>query len=248
MSPRHRISLVGCGVFDVRAFVAGATGYTGREVVRALVEQGAHTVAHVRPDSSQLEAWRDRFAALSVEVDTTAWDPEPMAATLRRLAPTHVFSLLGTTRARAKAEGMAARAAYERIDYGLTALLIDAAAEAGSKPRFVYLSAVGVGPRSRNPYVRARWRAEEHLRASGLPWTIARPSFITGSDRDDARPLERIGAAMGDGMLAIAGALGATRLRDRYHSTRNTELARVLVRVALDPSFVDAVVHGEDLA
>ena len=32
-------------------FVVGATGYTGREVVRLLREKRIPTVAHVRPDS-----------------------------------------------------------------------------------------------------------------------------------------------------------------------------------------------------
>ena len=41
------------------AFVAGATGYTGREVVRLLAERGVRTLAHVRPDSSSSAAGRD---------------------------------------------------------------------------------------------------------------------------------------------------------------------------------------------
>ena len=40
------------------AFVAGATGFTGREVVRLLVERGVPAVAHVRPDSPRLEEWK----------------------------------------------------------------------------------------------------------------------------------------------------------------------------------------------
>lgn len=232
---------------EIVAFVAGATGYTGREVVRELVECGAQTVAHVRPESERLGAWRERFSSIGAEVDDTSWAPEPMTRTLQALAPTHVFALLGTTRARAKHEGMSANEAYERIDYGLTALLVDAAAQCDRAPRFVYLSAAGVGPRSRNPYVAARWRAEEHLRASGLPWTIARPSFITGPDRDERRPLERLGASVSDKMLALAGSLGARRLRDRYRSTDNTTLARGLVRVALDPSQQGRLVYSEEL-
>lgn len=229
------------------AFVAGATGYTGREVVRVLAQRGARVVAHVRPDSSALNAWRDRFASYGVEVDETSWEADAMARTLQALAPTHVFALLGTTRARARREGLGASEAYERIDYGLTAMLVDAAATCSAPPRFVYLSAAGVGPRSRNPYVRARWRAEAHLRESGLTWTIARPSFITGDDRDERRPLERLGASISDGMLGVAGALGARRLRERYRSTDNTTLAEGLVRIALDRAWENQIVHSEDL-
>lgn len=227
--------------------MAGATGYTGRAVVEALRERGIDTIAHVRPDSSRLAEFRTRFEGLGATADQTPWEAEAMVETLGRLAPTLVFALLGTTRARARTEGMAAQQAYARVDYGLTKWLIDAAVACASATRFVYLSAAGVRPDARSAYVAARARSEAALRDSGLPWTIARPSFITGDDRDEARPLERIGASVGDGVLAVAGLLGGRRLRDRYRSTDARTLARGLVRVALDPAFERRVAESEDL-
>src|SRR5258706_10210538 len=132
------------------AFVAGATGYTGREVVRVLCERGASVVAHVRPDSGGLAEWRERFASLGAETDTTPWDEAAMTASLRARAPTLVYALLGTTRSRMKQERDDAHAAdYEAIDYGLTALLVRAASAAaapGARPKFVYLSSASSGP------------------------------------------------------------------------------------------------------
>ncbi len=219
------------------AFVAGATGYTGREVVRALTERGVRTVAHVRPDSSRLAEHRARFEGLGAEVDTTPWEPEAMAATLRRLGPSVVFSLLGTTRARGKEAAAAGRPeeSYETVDYGLSALLLAAARAVEPRPRFVYLSAVGVTPSVKNPYLAARARMERELRESGVPFTIARPSFITGPDRE-GRPGEKIGASVADAALSLAGAIGARRLRDRYRSMTGAELAEALVRAAFDPA------------
>ena len=46
------------------AFVAGATGYTGRAVVERLVADGFEAVAHVRPDSSRLASEREALAVL----------------------------------------------------------------------------------------------------------------------------------------------------------------------------------------
>ncbi len=229
------------------AFVAGATGYTGREVVRALRARGVETAAHVRPDSASLAAWRERFAGQGASLDTTPWEPAAMAETLRRLRPDLVFALLGTTRARGRVA--AARGAvdtYESVDYGLTRLLLDAAVAAGHGPRFVYLSSVGVGPGSRNPYLAVRARLEADLRASGLPFTIARPSFITGPDRDEDRPMERLGAGAVD---AVASALGALGLRsvERWRSTTPGTLAGALVRLALDPAAAGRVVESEAL-
>lgn len=148
-------------------FVAGATGFVGRATVAALCGREARVVAHVRPDSSRVEEWTQRFGELGAEVDTTAWQAEAMAARLAALQPTHVYALLGTTKKRARAEGI--DDAYERIDYGLTAMLIDAAAGCGSKPRFVYLSSAGLGEQPpRSAYMNARWKAEAKLRDSGL--------------------------------------------------------------------------------
>ena len=46
------------------AFVAGATGYTGREVVRLLAERGIETYAHIRPDSKSRARFEQQFTAL----------------------------------------------------------------------------------------------------------------------------------------------------------------------------------------
>ena len=226
------------------AFVTGATGFVGRAVVPALRAQGARVVAHVRPDSSRLAEWRERFAAQGAEVDATPWDAAAMTATLRALAPTHVYFLIGTTRARAGREGIAGDR-YQAIDYGLCKILIEASVACGSRPRFVLLSSVGVSAETKAAYLHAHWMAEEAVRGSGLPWLIARPSFITGAGRDDARPAERIGAAVGDGLLAVAG-LVAPGMRAKYRSTTPEILGGVLARAGLAGG-ADRVLEGDEL-
>lgn len=231
------------------AFVAGATGYTGREVVRVLLSRGVRTVAHVRPDSPRLEEWRARFETAGAAVDSTPWRNAEMVSTLSSLQPTHVFSLLGTTRARRRASATARRAeeSYETIDYGLTTILIRAAVASGSRPRFVYLSALGVREDATNPYLVARWQAESALRASGLPYTIARPSFITGPDRDESRPAERVAAAIVDATAALARLVGAQRLAGSVSSMSGPELAEGLVRHAFEASTENATLGSEEL-
>lgn len=226
------------------AFVAGATGYVGRAVVAALVAGGHETVAHVRPDSAQLAEWRERFAGLGVEVDATPWELEPMQVTMQTRRPTEVFCLIGTTRSRARAEGIDDR--YRAVDYGLTRLLVEAVVGAGITPRFIYLSSVGAGPKARGGYLAARWDAEEAVRASGLPNVIARPSFITGPDRDDSRPGERVAATLTDALTWTAGIVGLRHLR-RYKSTDPDTLAAALVRLAYDPDAPGHTVESEEL-
>lgn len=236
-------------VESARAFVAGATGYVGREVVAALRAAGVETWAHVRPDSARLDEWRERFGVLGAHVDVTPWRAEAMQARLADLQPTIVFALLGTTRARA---GEAARAGappadYEAVDYGLTALLLRAAAAVQPPPRFIYLSSAGVREGTRNPYLAVRARLERELREAAVHYIVARPAFITGDDREESRPAERWGARVGDAMLALAGRLGARELQQRWASITGASLARGLVHLALDPAAVDLVVHTDRL-
>jgi uncharacterized protein YbjT (DUF2867 family) len=226
-----------------KAFVAGATGLTGREVVRVLRERGVDVHAHVRPDSRELDAWRRRFGALGAEVDTTPWTDDAMRTRLSALAPTHVFALLGTTKKRGRASGHADT--YESVDYGLSAMLLRASVACGSRPRFVYLSSMGVTATTKNPYLAVRHRLESELRASGLSWFAARPSFIVG-ERDEDRPLEKVGSAVGDGLLALVGLLGAKKMRESYRSQTGAELAQALVKLALDET-PNRVVSSDEL-
>ena len=227
------------------AFIAGATGYTGSALVRVLAESGKTVVAHVRPDSSRLDEWRSRFEALGAVVDATPWEEARMLETLRERAPSVIYALLGTTKARKRAS--AGRDDYESVDYGLTALLLHAAVGSGIRPRFVYLSSVGATPTTKNPYLQVRARLEREIRESGLPYTLVRPSFITGADREDGRLGERIGAGVVDVSLSVLGALGARSMASRYRSTTGMALATALARVGFDPSFENRVAQGEDL-
>lgn len=232
-----------------RAFVAGATGYTGREVVRILREHDVETVAHIRPDSSKLETDKPTFEGYGATVDTTPWEEDAMVEAMRRHEPTLVFGCLGTTKAR-KREAPAdekENETYEAVDYGLTKMLALACVTAEISPKFVYVSAVGVKPNPRNSYMKARWKAENYLRHSPLSWVFARPAFISGDNRRESRPLERFGAITADALLGAIGAVGFDDLRDRYQSMTNTELATALVELALDDAAENVVVEPAEL-
>lgn len=230
------------------AFVGGATGYTGRAVVSALLDRGVQTWAHVRPDSPKLDEWEHRFKSIGAHVDTTAWEDDALAARLKEIGPDAVFGCLGTTKKRvAREAARGEKSSYRIVDYGLTVMLHAAAEACGTDPRFVYVSSAGAKPGGDGSYLGARWAVEQRLIESQLPYTIARPSFITGRDRDEDRPAERFGAAMSDGFLRIVGALGAKRVRDRYLSTTNAILGTALVRLAFDANAARTIVESEDL-
>ncbi len=82
--------------------------------------------------------------------------------------------------------------------------------------------------------------------AGPLPYLIARPSFITGPDRAEFRPGERLGARVSDALLGLARLMGARRLWAHYRSTTAAVLAGALVRSAGDPR-TNRILESEEL-
>jgi uncharacterized protein YbjT (DUF2867 family) len=68
---------------------------------------------------------------------------------------------------------------FERIDYGGTVALIEAAKTAGVA-NFIYISGASADENSAQPGFRAKGRAERVIRESGLSFAILRPSLVYG--------------------------------------------------------------------
>lgn len=226
------------------AFVLGATGFVGREVVRQLCVRGTKVVAHIRPDSRKLDTLGEKFKALGADVDTSNWKVAELSARFRELAPKQIYILIGTTRAQAKADQVQGDI-YESIDLGLTQLAVDAAKQAATGSRLVYLSSIGADTRARSAYLRARGKAEDLITRSGLPWAIARPSLIVG-ERDESRVGEQAAGFVGDGLLALASLVGGKQLRAKYRTTSGDVLASALIRIG-ESSEHDRIYDGNDL-
>jgi uncharacterized protein YbjT (DUF2867 family) len=103
--------------------------------------------------------------------------------------------------------------AADRVEQHRTA--VDAAVAAGVR-HIVYLSAIGAAPDSVWSLVRQHWQTEEHVRASGLPWTFLRFNlymdfipFMVGSDGAIRGPAGdgRIAAVLRDDVAAAAAAV-----------------------------------------
>jgi len=227
----------------VRAFVVGATGYTGGHVVDVLGERGVAIVAHVRPGTS---ASLDRLDSSRILVDRSDFDVDAFASTLRRHSPDLVFCLLGTTRARAEREGLTGDI-YEAVEGRLTRLVIDALRQAKVAPRLVFLSSVGADSCARSGYLRVRGAVEAYCIDSDLEYTIARAPFITGPDRLERRMVERIAAGVSDVGLSLLAKVGGRAVHDRYRSFSGRQLAEALVAAALDPTCRNRVLEPSAL-
>lgn len=240
---------MGKGMTHARFLVFGATGYTGRHVVASARAAGAEVVAHLRPGSARAATVGAQLAASGARLAEVPWEPGAIGALVAEVAPTHVFALLGITKAGARRE--AARtgelATYSQVDTGYTRWILDACAGLEAPPRVVYLSSLGAGRPGGNAYLQARHEVEQALEASSLDFTTVRPSFISGADRDESRPGERVGSVLSDVGLGLLAMLGARSLRDRYGTVSGAELGQLLVQAASHPGFSRRTVDMLDL-
>ncbi|MBU8896650.1 3-beta hydroxysteroid dehydrogenase [Corallococcus sp. H22C18031201] len=148
-------------------FIAGATGATGRTVMRQALARDVPVVAHVRPQSADTERVRDWPRKAVLELSDTPALVEAMRGC------TTVLQLIGTMRKR-----FAAGDTYESSDIGTTRQLVAAAKQAGVD-HLVLLSSMGAG-RPVGAYLKAKVEAERLVRESGLAYTVLRPPAFEG--------------------------------------------------------------------
>ena len=225
--------------------IIGATGYVGRNVVRVASSAGHDVLAHVRPDSAAADRTAAEFVAAGARVVRTPWKADAWYRALEAAPPDRIFLLLGTTAARAKAAAAsgAPDASQSAIDLGLTMMALSAARTASPEAGLVYLSALGAAATG-NEYLRVRATVEAALVSGPNPFTVVRPSFITGNDRDETRPGERAGALVFDAVCALLRLVGARRRSAKLASISGPELAKILVDLATAP--LDRRVHELD--
>ncbi|MDP8974678.1 MAG: SDR family oxidoreductase [Actinomycetota bacterium] len=144
--------------------VVGATGQLGGLVTRRLLERNADLRILVRP-----------HAAYQPLVDAGA---QPVFGDLKDRASLDAavqgVDVLITT---ANSVGRGGEDTVASVDLTGNRDLIDAARAAGVR-QFIFISALGAAPDVPDPFMQAKGRTEEHLRASGVPFTILAPNMF----------------------------------------------------------------------
>jgi NADH dehydrogenase len=152
--------------------VTGGTGFVGQEVVAELLRLGQRVRLLVRHPE---KAAALPFARQVELVRGDVLQPETLPAALTGVkAVIHLVGFILET----------AHVTYEQGHFEATRNVLEAAKRAGVT-RWIQMSAAGTRPHARSRYHQTKWRAEELVRASGLDWTILRPSLIYGYDERD---------------------------------------------------------------
>ncbi len=152
--------------------VAGGTGFVGGAVLAEVLRRGERVIAL----SHRPETARDRLpdGAEAREADVNG-DPAGLDAALAGVDALAIALAFPNAPMEDPARGWT----YERVDAAGTEALVGAARRAGVH-RLVYISGAGAAPDADRHWFRAKWRAEEAVRSSGVTFTIIRPTWIYG--------------------------------------------------------------------
>jgi len=152
----------------MQVLVTGASGFVGNEVVRELLARGHAVKALVRPKSEKKLQERDQVEIVFGD----CLNPEVLHQAVQGCDA--VIHLVGIIR-----EFPGRGITFERVHVEATKNVVEAAKAAGVK-RYLHMSALGARPEPADPYHVTNFRADQNVMASGLVYTIFRPSVIYG--------------------------------------------------------------------
>ncbi len=142
----------------MKVLVTGGTGFTGSRLIPLLLQNGFQVRALARPTSD-----RSPLSALTVEWATgDLSSPETLTAALH---------------------GVDALVNIASLGFGHAESIVRSAKEAGVK-RGIFISTTAIFTQLNAGSKSIRLAAEEAIQASGLDYTILRPTMIYGSPRD----------------------------------------------------------------
>ena len=150
-------------------FLAGASGYVGSRVLNDLVSAGHEVVVLAHSDRSMREIARAYPKITVVQGDVSR--PDDMIRAVPQGTEAIVY-LPGLLR-----EFPRKSITFRGVHVEGVGNLIAAGVRSGVN-RWIQMSALGVKPEATTAYYRTKWEGEELVRASGLAWTILRPSLI----------------------------------------------------------------------
>ncbi len=153
--------------------VAGGTGFVGGAIAAELAARGHKVVVLTHRDPRPAKGSGAASAFEYRPADVTR--PESLASALAGVDALVISLGFRNSPIEAPRRGRT----FEKVDAEGTEALAAAAVTAGVG-RIVYMSGAGAAPDAPKHWFRAKWRAEEAIRGSGIVYTILRPSWVYG--------------------------------------------------------------------
>jgi uncharacterized protein YbjT (DUF2867 family)/ligand-binding SRPBCC domain-containing protein len=204
--------------------VAGGTGFVGGAIAAELYRRGHRVVVLSHRGSSARGALPDDVEMRAADVASTGG----LAEALRGVDTLVISLAFPNSPIEAPRHGRT----FDAVDAQGTERLVTAAQTAGVG-RLVYLSGAGAAADAERHWFRAKWRAEEAVRGSGLTWTIIRPTWVYGP-RDVS--LNRF--------VGFARRLGMVPMTNRGRQLLAPVFVDDVARLAVD-SLGDAAAEGQ---
>jgi uncharacterized protein YbjT (DUF2867 family) len=155
-----------------RVFVSGAGGFVGSAVVRELARRAMGVNVLVRRNVPQIDGDVRTFKGDLFDVAVLDDAMRGCAAAI------HLVGII--------MENPKRGVTFRRIHVEGTQAALTSAQKSGVK-RYIHMSALGTRADARSEYHKTKWEAEQLVRASGLDWTIIRPSMIHGRNGEFMR-------------------------------------------------------------
>ncbi|MBI5637964.1 MAG: complex I NDUFA9 subunit family protein [Nitrospinae bacterium] len=149
----------------MKIFIAGGTGFVGAAMVNHLAARGHELVLLARTPAAVDAPRGVRVVPGDVFNPNLAGFMSGCDAAINLIGIIRAFPARGIT--------------FEKLHVDATRAMVDAAKKAGVR-RYLQMSANSVRPDGISEYQRTKSRAEAYVKASGLDWTIFRPSLIFG--------------------------------------------------------------------
>lgn len=189
--------------------LTGATGKTGGETAKALAAKGVKIRALVRN--------AEKAASLKAAgIELAIGDASDAASVQKALADVDRLLVLLPN-------------SQQQLD--LEKQLVDQAKKAGVR-HIVKMSSMEAMASATTPIPKIHWASEEHIRKSGLAWTMVKPNFFMQNLLASARSIKENGSfslPMGTGKTAMSdtrdiGAVTAEALSGKGHEGKSYEI------------------------
>lgn len=146
--------------------VTGGTGFVGSHLIKRLRGEGLPVRALVR-NEDKARSLKDLGAEVVAGDVCDQVSLERATTGIERIV--HLVGIIQEQ----------AGATFQSVHVDGTRNLLEAAKKSGVR-HFFYQSALGARPNAKSEYHKTKWAAEEHVRGSGIAYTILRPSLIYG--------------------------------------------------------------------